>query len=133
MPEYTVDLFRKEMNSLGKKIEGSKVALLGLSYKANVGDIRESPAFTIIELLEKQGVEVQPYDPYVHTDESKENMDKAIKGADAVIVSTNHDDFLNLTPEMLMKHRVDILIDGRNCLNKDDFQSKGIIYRGIGR
>ncbi len=134
MPHYTVELLKKELKKVGKKMNGSKVVVLGLSYKANIADKRESPSYEIIHLLKKSGAIVKIYDPYIKEDESDaKNLDDALKGVDAVIIATNHKEFINLTPNILLKNNTKIVIDGRNCLPKLVFQKSGIAYVGIGR
>jgi UDP-N-acetyl-D-glucosamine dehydrogenase len=133
MPEYTVELLRQELEKQEKYLEGAHVAVLGLSYKANIGDVRESPSFRIIETLKASGVGVKVYDPFVSDEHSVDNFDSTLEGVDAIIVATGHDKFLDLSPKDLANRKIKILIDGRNCLNKDDFIDAGISYRGIGR
>ncbi len=55
MPQYTVDLLQAKMNEIRKSLKGANIGILGLSYKADVGDLRESPAFKIIEKLKERG------------------------------------------------------------------------------
>ncbi len=133
MPSYTVSLLKRELKKQGKKMKGSTVAVLGLSYKANIADLRESPAEDIIKHLKKGGAAVKSYDPYVDGDSKIKNLDDALESVDAVILATNHKEFLELTPEMLVKNNIKIIIDGRNCLPKKDFINAGIEYVGIGR
>ncbi|HLE48512.1 MAG TPA: nucleotide sugar dehydrogenase [Patescibacteria group bacterium] len=133
MPEYTVDLYRQEIKKLGKNMRGSKAVVLGLSYKSDIDDTRESPSLNIVKLLKKYGVHVKTYDPYVQNGSHIKNLNDAIENVDAVIVATNHKEFLNLEAKELIKNHVGIVIDGRNCLEKEDFIREGVLYRGIGR
>lgn len=133
MPDYTVELFKQEMEKQGKRIEGSNVTVLGLSYKADIDDTRESPSYDIINRLKKYGVNVRSFDPYVANGSKTKDLNDALQGSEAVIVATNHKEFLDLKPKKLLENNIKILIDGRNCLVKEDFTGTGIIYRGIGR
>lgn len=133
MPKYTVNLFRHELEKLGKKFKGSRALVLGLSYKADIDDTRESPALEIIKLLEEAGVRVKVYDPHSRNARSEASMEEAIDGVDGLIVATNHHEFLKLNPIQLFENEVRVVIDGRNCLDKDSFAKAGIVYRGIGR
>lgn len=131
MPEFTVKLLRRELKKIGKE-NGATVALLGLSYKANIEDTRESPSYEILKELEKEGIGVKAFDPYVNHSKIK-NLDEALSGTDAVILATNHKEFLGITPQKLKEKNIKVLIDGRNFLEKEDFTKAGIVYRGIGR
>jgi len=134
MPRYTVDLLEEALEStLGHPLVGARVALLGLAYKRDVPDLRESPALAIREELIKRGVLVRSYDPFITRESTVKSTADALAGADAVLIATDHSVFTSLTPEILKKAGVRILIDGRNCLDKDAFLSADIVYRGIGR
>ncbi|MEA5028381.1 MAG: nucleotide sugar dehydrogenase [Sphaerochaeta associata] len=65
MPEYTVERASKILNRFRKALNGSKVLVLGVAYKQDIDDYRESPALKVIEILERQGAEVAYYDPWV--------------------------------------------------------------------
>ena len=132
MPIYVVHLLERALKAKKKKPAGSTVALLGLAYKRGVPDMRESPAQAIHDALVRRGVAVRTFDPYVPSTTAK-TLEQALEGADAAIIATDHDEFTSLSPEMLLRHGVDILVDGRNCLNKDLFEHSGVLYRGVGR
>jgi len=133
MPHFTVELLEKALKTIGKKLKGSKIAVLGIAYKPNVGDYRESPSFKIIEHLKKKGAEVRMYDPYVREKSNVKNFREATLGADAAIIATAHRTFSRLTPKDFINQRVRVVIDGRNCLKKKSFIKAGIVYKGIGR
>ena len=76
MPEYVVDYTKYILN----KLDGKKVTVFGLTYKGDVDDIRESPAFDIYELLRKEkNIEVNAYDPHVKMDFVEKNLEEALK------------------------------------------------------
>ena len=133
MPEYTVELVVKGLNEKGVAIHGAKVAVLGLAYKGNIDDDRESPSYEIIRYLKENGADVVIYDPYVVKKSTVQTLDEALSEAKAVVLATGHQDFRKITPELLINSGVRVLVDGRNFFNKDDFLSKEIIYKGIGR
>ncbi len=133
MPDFTVDMLELSLREKGKDIKGAKVALLGISYKANISDLRESPSFEIEHILKERGAEVRAFDPYVGEHSTTKTLREALKDADAAIVATAHKDFIELSPSVFMKAGVGVVIDGRNCLNKDAFEVAGITYHGIGR
>lgn len=131
MPEYTVQKLIFELNKLGIAPRKTNVTLLGLAYKPDVGDTRESPALEIKKLLEKLGVNLITYDPYVESD--SKSLAEAIKGATAVVIATAHQEFREKLIKLLPKTKVKLVIDGRNCLKKDKIEKIKIIYKGIGR
>jgi UDP-N-acetyl-D-glucosamine dehydrogenase len=65
MPEYVIQRTFEALNSCGKPVKGSNVLVLGLSYKADIGDMRESPAFQLLDLLKERGAKVAYHDPHV--------------------------------------------------------------------
>ncbi len=133
MPAYTVGQLMKGLNEIKKPLKGTKVGLLGLSYKANIDDLRESPALDILKLLKKEGAEVIVFDPYFPQQSDVPTLEALLKRVDAVVIATNHREFVSLTPSMLKKNGVKVVVDGKNCLDKQRIQGAKIIYRGIGR
>lgn len=135
MPAFTVELLEEALNEQKKPLNGTKVALLGLSYKANVGDDRESPAYQIKDILIEAGCDLVVYDPYINAASTAQSLDAALKHAEALVIATGHKVFAQgITTEKLQEHNVGIVVDGRNILRqlKADFQEAGIAYRGIG-
>ena len=99
MPRYVVSRLLEAMNDLGKTLKGSKVLVLGVAYKPDIDDVRDSPALDVIGLLRKKGALVEyhdPYIPHIHHEYDDWQMDsvvdvmKSVKEADAVVVVTNH-------------------------------------------
>ena len=133
MPKYTVELVIQGLQSRGIEVKRSTVVVLGIAYKKNIADFRESPSFKIIHLLENLGVNVKTYDPYILDKSSDYSLDHALNGVDAVILATNHNEFVSLRAKTLLEKGISIVIDGRNCLNKEEFLKAGIYYKGIGR
>lgn len=133
MPEYAVEQVRMGLNEKKKSINGAKVAVLGLAYKPNIDDYRESPSFGIIKSLKSFGAKVASYDPFVLGKSSAKTLSKALKNVDAVVIATAHTKFISISPETYIKNGVKVVVDGRNCLNKDKFVNAGLVYKGIGR
>ncbi|MFA6473946.1 MAG: UDP binding domain-containing protein, partial [Patescibacteria group bacterium] len=134
MPGYTVGKLRDVLNEIGKSVKDTHVGVLGLSYKANVGDIRESPSLKVIELLKQFGAKVHVYDPYFVEQSTEKDLDSLLKNVDAVILATNHKVFLEkLTPNFLQRKKVRIVIDGKNALDKEGILAAKILYKGVGR
>jgi UDP-N-acetyl-D-glucosamine dehydrogenase len=95
MPYYAVARIARALNEHGRAMKGARVLLLGMAYKANVGDLRESPSLKLVELLRKDGADVEYHDPHVaHVDglemDSVPLTEERIAAADCVVVATNH-------------------------------------------
>lgn len=133
MPIFTVDMLVDGLNDLGKSIKKTKVVVLGLAYKANVGDDRESPSYNITKELKRRGAIVETFDPYVKAKSTLKSLDDALNFAEAVIIATNHKTFTKITEALLHKNKISVLVDGKNCLNKESFKNSQITYKGIGR
>lgn len=133
MPAYTIKRLKAALNTVGKELKGTKVALLGLSYKRDVADCRESPAMVIREKLRQAGASVIAFDPLYTDENTYSTLEETLKEAKVVVIATDHTLFRQLKPETLEEHNISILIDGRNCLSKKTFAGSSVIYRGIGR
>jgi UDP-N-acetyl-D-glucosamine dehydrogenase len=100
MPRYTVSKVQDTLNQHKKALNGSKVLVIGVAYKANIDDLRESPALDIIHLLGQKGAQVSYHDPFIpalnHEDinmRSVKDLDEAVKSSDCVVIVTNHTDY----------------------------------------
>lgn len=133
MPAYTVDLLLKALNQLGLSLKGRKVGVLGLAYKADIDDTRESPSYEIIRLLKEFGATVLIYDPYVPNESNQRDLRTLLKNAEALILATAHREFISLRVSDLKKYGIRAVIDGKNVWKKEDFAKAHIVYRGIGR
>jgi nucleotide sugar dehydrogenase len=119
MPEYTVDRAASVLNNHKKALNGSKVLVLGVAYKNNIDDYRESPALNVIDILKDRGADTDFYDPWIPKykrhgewhDGIKEINADVIKGYDLVLVATAHDAY---DYEMIRKNAVAIF-DTRNA------------------
>ena len=119
MPEYTVDRAASVLNEHKKALNGSKVLVLGVAYKNNIDDYRESPALNVIDILKERGADTDFYDPWIpkykrngewHEGISEINAD-IIKGYDLILVATAHDAY---DYEMIRENAVAIF-DTRNA------------------
>lgn len=133
MPEYTVDRLQDALNEVKLPINGTKIALLGLSYKEDIADLRESPCLEIMEILKKMGADLLIYDPFVPDMSNVKSLDEALDKSNAVVVATAHKKFGDLTKEISKRKNIKVVIDGMNKLDKKEIEKSGIIYRGIGR
>jgi len=133
MPAYTVELMHHALNSLSIAMKGTKIGVLGISYKANVDDVRESPTFKILALLDEHGAKYETFDPHILKKSSIKNLESLLKKVDALIIATDHKEFKEIDPKIFKKNKIKVIIDGKNCLDKDAIKKLGIIYKGIGR
>jgi UDP-N-acetyl-D-glucosamine dehydrogenase len=97
MPEFVMDKVREALNEHRKPVLGTRILVLGVSYKRDVGDVRESPAIDIMSMLEAQGAEVRYHDPFVaeiHEDgvarTGVDLTDDELAAADCVVIVTDH-------------------------------------------
>lgn len=129
MPEFTVERLIDGLNEAGLALSRSRVIILGLSYKPNVGDDRESPSYKIIKILKQKGVKrVDTFDPYFADKSTATSLEDALKDKDAVIIATAHKEFMEIDYDA---SGTKVLVDGRNALPvKTDYSR--VVYRGIG-
>ena len=100
MPIFVADKVREVLNRKRLAVNGSKIVLLGVAYKRDIDDVRESPALDVFKLLEADGADVAYHDPFVPewkedgvTRRSQSLTDELLSGADAVVILTDHTDF----------------------------------------
>ena len=119
MPTFVAGKVREALNGVGKPVKGSRILLLGVAYKKDVRDVRESPAMDILGHLERDGAEVLYHDPHVPAWGTKDGRtltsapltDEVLQGADAAVIVTDHSCFdaariLSLSP---------VVVDARNA------------------
>lgn len=133
MPAYTVELLQDALNEMKLPMNGTDIGVLGVSYKADVADLRESPSLKIINFLKKHGVAVHVFDPHVAEFNTEKKLKDVLEKCEAVVVATDHKEFRELNPEVFKNNGIRLIIDGKNCLNKTDIEKLGISYKGIGR
>ena len=132
----------KAREMLGGSVNGKTLAILGLAFKQNTDDTRESPALTVARSLLNQGAAIKAYDPVAMNNASRDvpgismcdNPYDAAEGTDALLVLTPWNEFKNLDMRRVLKSmKRPILIDGRNMYDPDELKELGFIYRGVGR
>ncbi len=134
MPLHVVSLVAKSLRRLGLKPAKARIAVLGVAYKANVDDARESPALKIIQLLERRGIKPAVFDPFLPSLSNVASFGIAVRKADCVVLATHHSLFVKkLSPAFFKRNKVKAVVDARNCLDRQGIIEKGIIYFGIGR
>jgi nucleotide sugar dehydrogenase len=133
MPAYTVEVLQDTLNEIECSVKGAKIGLLGMSYKANVSDLRESPSFKILKALKAHKGVAEIFDPYAPNHSTVESIDELLQKSEVLIIATNHREFVNIPVSDFVKNGIKVIIDGKNCLNKDELEKHGILYKGIGR
>ena len=109
--------------------ENAKIAVLGVSYKGNTGDTRESPAFEIIANLKEKEYDIQIFDPHVENDKYQD-FDNTINNASLCLILADHDEFKNLDMGLLIKKMKNpIIFDTKNIVNN---VSKDVILYNLG-
>jgi UDP-N-acetyl-D-mannosaminuronic acid dehydrogenase len=142
MPEHMVELMEDALSEANKH-DNIKIALMGVAYKADCDDTRNTPTENIVQILTSRyhshNIIYIAHDPwvkekdYILTDLT-ENMDKVVQDADVLLFATNHKQYYEINFDELktkMKEKP-IIIDGRNIFNGKKLKEKGFIYRKVG-
>jgi len=135
------DLLLKRLHSIIKKFNNKNVSFLGVTFKANTDDMRDSSSLKIIPYLSKKGAKIKYYDP---TGSKKEfnnlknveyanSIQNCISGSDIIIIHTEWNDFKSINFRKLSKNRKLIIYDMRNIFSPTKIEKLGIKYFGIGR
>jgi nucleotide sugar dehydrogenase len=143
-PKRVVHLAAAALRELGKPLARSRIAILGLSYRENVKELRLSPTLDLITLLLKRGVNITIYDPNYQLSEIRNlgyNMEvattiqSALKDVHCTVIMVAHDEFRSLTPEDLAAYigGSAAIIDGPGIFTPMDIKRVGLVYRGIGK
>lgn len=138
MPKYVAGVAIKVLNNVGKVIKGSRVLIMGLTYKENVADIRETPAKDMIEGLRQYGVETLGYDPQLDNIEEEFKIEAVLDfeeapKVDCIIVAVAHDDFQKITLDKLRSIMNDkpILIDVNGLFSREEAVKRGFYYTSL--
>ena len=137
MPKHIAEMAIKGLNEVGKVIKGSKVLIMGLTYKENVPDTRESPAREMVKELKEFGVDVYGYDPLLSGEEIEAFGVKALDDlnikVDCVIVAVAHAAFKKMTLEDVKEFMNDapVLVDVRGMFDGEEAKKKGFYYRRV--
>ena len=132
----------KAREMLGGTVNGKTIAVLGLAFKENTDDIRESPSLTVVRSLLNQGAVIKAYDPVAMENASREVTNltlcsdsyTAAQDAEALLVLTPWNEFKHLDMSRIRDSmKQPILIDGRNLYDPDELRQMGFEYRGVGR
>lgn len=132
MPEY---VFEKIKHILGGLEGANTVTILGVTYKPNIDDMRESPITEIVGLLEKEGVNVKIYDPHVEMENHQyDSIGQAASGSDLLVLAVNHDIFKQLPlGEISKAMKNKNILDTRNFLDEKRIKDEGFNYYLLGK
>ena len=137
MPRYVATMAVKGLNKVGKTIKGSNVLIMGLTYKEDVADTRESPAGNMIKELKEYEVNVYGYDPLLTPTEIKHfgamPLPKMDKKMDAVIIAVAHKQFREMRMEQIrgLMNSHPVLVDVRGMVDRDAAEKMGMFYRKL--
>jgi UDPglucose 6-dehydrogenase/UDP-N-acetyl-D-galactosamine dehydrogenase len=137
MPKHVAEMAIKGLNEVGKVIKGSKVLIMGLTYKENVPDTRESPVREIIKELKEFGIEIYGYDPLLTKGEIEElgvkALDELKQNVDCVITTVAHNEFKMMKLEDVKKfmNNNPVLVDVKGVFNGEDAKGKGFYYKTL--
>ena len=135
------DMAEKIITLLKSNYENKKVSILGLAFKPETDDMRDSPCLDIIPRLQEKGIKISAFDP-VAMDEAKKilkdiefskNLDSCLKDSDALVILTEWNEFRSLSPSQLNGMKGNLLIDMRNALNPNSFKKSKFDLIQIGR
>lgn len=146
MPEHMFFLLEEGLLEAGKKVAGSRVAVLGAAYLRDSDDIRNTPSVPLIRKLLESGARVVIHDPHVRAQEFLSEfglggaeftgeLDEALLDADAAAIVTEHKAYRELTPKVLSEktRKPFVVVDGRNVFNKTEYEREGFFYKGVGK
>ncbi|MBM4427108.1 MAG: UDP-N-acetyl-D-mannosamine dehydrogenase, partial [Chloroflexi bacterium] len=136
-PHFVADLVHRTLGGL----QGKRIAALGLAYKPDVDDLRESPANEVVHLLQKQGAQVKAWEPFkpdatIPGITMSPTFEDAIQDADAILLLVKHSEFAKLIPAELAKHtNARLVIDTVNSWDTAQWETAGfkIVKLGVGR
>ena len=138
MPRHVAEMTIKALKNVDKTVKGSRVLIMGLTYKENVPDTRETPAKGIIKELKKYGIEIYGYDPLL--DDARNEFEiKMVKnpgeitGLDGIILAVAHHAFQGITLDELkgIMNTKPVLIDVRGLFDENEAEKKGFYYKGL--
>ena len=136
------EMANKILKKLGNDLTNKKVSILGLSFKPETDDMRDSPSLDIIPILQKNGITISAYDPVAMNEAKKllkntefsNDLETCLQNSDALVILTEWNQFRGLLPDYLSKYmKGNILIDLRNALDPENFINSNFNLVQIGR
>lgn len=134
MPSYVITLLEQVLAQQGRALSGTPIAVLGVSYKKNVADTRNSPALKAIALLRSRHAAIHVFDPLVPAHSTVDSLSAALQQSSVVLLACDHTELVRgLTPAVLAQARISLIVDTKNALSPDNFIKHAIPYVGVGR
>ena len=140
--EIRSDILQKRVNLILKnKVKNKKISFLGVTFKANTDDMRDSSSLKLIPYLSRRGAQIKYYDPTgfkkefskLKNVEFSQSIKDSIKGSDLIIIHTEWNDFKSINFRKFSKNKNLIIYDMRNIFSPDKIKKMGFKYFGIGR
>ena len=140
--EIRSDILQKRVNLILKnKVKNKKISFLGVTFKANTDDMRDSSSLKLIPYLSKRGAQIKYYDPTgfkkefskLNNVEFSQSIQDSIKGSDLIIIHTEWNDFKSINFRKFSKNKNLIIYDMRNIFSPEKIKKMGFKYFGIGR
>lgn len=127
MPSYTAQLTTDILHAKG--IKDPKIAVLGLAFKGNIDDMRESPSVEVVEQLRERKLAFTAFDPHIKNNnlpEQTQSQEEALQNASAILILTDHQAFKDINPEDIKsKMQNHIIIDTKNCIDRTKWEAAG--------
>jgi len=144
MPSHIIELINEVFREMNTPLKGARIAVLGLGFKANTGDLRNTPSAPIIKDLLKRGANVTAQDPFVQFHElhrilpeltCTRKIEEAVQGASCTVIATDHLEYRGLTASHLMKFMSSpcAIVDARHIIDPNEAVSTGVVFRGFGK
>lgn len=137
-----LNLIKSAFNAMNKTIRKSRIAVLGVSYKPNIKEIKGSLVISLINLLQSKGAEVKVFDPFYSPAELRDanlpaggSLSKTIEGVDCIVIAVGHERFkrLNLGRISVLMKKPPAIVDLAYVVDPRRAEEEGFIYRGLGR
>ncbi|MEM2424880.1 MAG: nucleotide sugar dehydrogenase [Candidatus Bathyarchaeia archaeon] len=136
------NLIKSALNAANRTFRKSRVAVLGVSYKPNVKEIKGSLIINLVNLLQSRGVEVRVFDPFYSPAELKDinlpatgSLSKTLEGADCIVIAVAHENFkrLSLKKISVLMRKLPAIVDLAHIIDPQEAEKEGFIYRSLGR
>jgi len=144
IPGHILELIGEVFEEMNLPLIGSRIAVLGLSFKANSGDLRNTPSQFIVNGLNKRGAVLTAHDPFVQFEEARKvfpkvsftrNIEESVKGVACTVIVTDHLEYRGLTASYLKKLMSSpcAIVDARHIIDPEEAQKAGVVFRGFGK
>lgn len=144
MPLHMIDLVKSAFEEMGKKITGARISIMGLAFKGETDDVRQSVAIHVVKTLSRMNARIVGYDPYVSEENTLRVFGKlmiqrdpfaAAKQSDCLVITADHKQLreINLSQLAACVNKPAALVDGRNVFDSTSVVKAGFIFKGVGR